>query len=351
MRSKLTRRLHDSGHAAAGAVRPWARRGTGASKRLLTRTARESVQDRIHGRAAEASFWTMLSLPPLLLAVLALTGQLGALLGTDLADRVATAILGWADGIFTAQTMRQVIRPLILSTLHEGHSGLLSFGLLLALWSGSAALSNYVAAITTAYDMDGLRSFWRTRILSLGLYLGALAVGSVLLPLMVLGPGLVADLLSRLPGPDLTALVDAAYWPVVCVLSLVTLTTLYHVAVPVRTRWRRDIPGAVLALAVWIGGSVALRTYLASGLRDTGPAAAPIAVLLFLYLTAIAVLLGAELNASVDDLWPDATTQHGRRQARRRRGDHEDDASAPPATVQPAVRRGAGGRGTENPEF
>jgi membrane protein len=257
------------------------------------------------------------------------SGRRGILLGADLADRVATAILGWADGIFTAQTMRQVIRPLVLSTLHEGHSGVLSFGLLLALWSGSAALSNYVSAITTAYDMEGLRSFWRTRILSVGLYLGALVVGSVLLPLMVLGPGLVADLLGRVPGPDLTALVSAAYWPVVCVLSLAALTTLYHVAVPVRTRWRRDVPGAVLALAVWIGGSVALRTYLASGLRDTGPAAAPIAVLLFLFLTAIAVLVGAELNASVDDLWPDATARQGRRQASRRREDYGDATSRP----------------------
>jgi membrane protein len=307
------RRVGRTQMAAAGAG---LRRGVRAGGRLLERMARESVRDRIHGRAAEVSFWTMLSLPALLLAVLALTGQVGAVLGVDAADRVATAILGWADGVFTEQTMRQVVSPLVLSTLHQGHSGLLSFGILLALWSGSAALSNYVAAITTAYDMDGLRSFWRTRILSLVLYLGALLIGSVLLPLMVLGPGLIADLLGRLPGPDLDGLVSAGYWPVVCVLSLIALTTLYHVAVPVRTRWRRDIPGAVLAVAIWIGGSVALRVYLASGLRDTGPAGAPIAVLLFFFITALAVLIGAELNASVDDLWPDAATQRDRRKAR-----------------------------------
>ena len=295
-------------------------RGVPTAARLAVRTGRESVDDRVHGLAAEASFWTVLSLPPLLLALLALIGQLDAVLGMDVADRVATAILGWADRVFTGSTMRDVIRPLVVSTLRQGHSGVLSLSLLLALWSGSAALSSYVSAITVAYDMDGLRSFWRTRLLSLGLYLAALVIGAVLLPLLVLGPDVLAGLLARLPGPDLTWLVTVAYWPVVCLMSLVGLTSLYHVAVPVRTRWRKDLPGAVLALLAWVAGSIALRTYLASGLRgDTGAVAAPIAILLFFFLTALAVLIGAELNATIDDAWPDPSTRRGREDARNRR--------------------------------
>jgi membrane protein len=292
--------------------------GVRSGLELTVGAARESMRDRVHGLAAEASFWTMLSLPPLLLALLTLIGRLGAALGTDYSGRVAAAILGWADGVFTEQTMREVVRPLVVDTLHDGPAGLLSVSLLLALWSGSAALGNYVSAITVAYDMAGLRSFWRTRLLSLALYLGALIVGTILLPLLVLGP----DLLSRLLGPDVTWLITIGYWPFVSLLSLAALTSLYHVAVPVRTRWRRDLPGAVVALTVWIAGSAALRTYLASGLRsDTGPAAAPIAILLFFFLTALAVLIGAELNATIDDRWPDASTRQGRREARERRGD------------------------------
>lgn len=303
-----------SGRPTGDAIRSWVRDAGRAARRLVVHTARESLRDRVHGRAAEASFWTMLSLPPLLLALIQLTGQLGAVFGTDIAGRVADAILGWADGVFTDQTMRQVVRPLVVDTLREGNAGVLSFGLALALWSGSAAMGNYVAAITAAYGMDHLRSFWRTRLLSLGLYVGALLISAVLLPLLVLGPDLIAGLIARMPGPDL-AWLGAGYWPVVSLLSLVTLTTLYHVAVPVRTRWRRDVPGAVLALAVWIGGSAGLRLYLASGVRDAGPVAAPIAVLLFFFVTALAVLLGAELNASVDRLWPDASTTEARRHA------------------------------------
>ncbi|GAA3939712.1 membrane protein [Amorphoplanes auranticolor] len=296
------------------------RTGTRAGIELTVSAARESMRDRVLGLAAEASYWTMLSLPPLLLALLTLTGQLGTAFGADYSEPVAAAILGWADGVFTGQTMREVVRPLVIGTLHDDNSGLLSLSLLLALWSGSAALGNYVSAITVAYDMEGLRSFWRTRLLSLGLYVGALIVGTILLPLLVLGPGVLTRLLTRLPGPDLTWLVTVGYWPLVSLLSVAALTSLYHVAVPVRTRWRRDLPGAIAAMVVWIAGSVALRTYLASGLRsDTGAAAAPIAVLLFFFLTALAVLIGAELNATIDDRWPDASTREGRRDARNRR--------------------------------
>jgi membrane protein len=288
--------------------------------RLAARTAREALHDRLHGLAAEASFWTMLSLPPLLLALLTLVGQVGHVIGEDFAAQVSTAILGWAGTIFTETTVREVIQPLVTTTLREGDSGILSLSLLIALWSGSAALSNYLTAITVAYDMDGLRSFWRTRLLSLVLYVAALVTGAVLLPLLIMGPDILARLLSELPGPDLTWLVTVAYWPTAALLSLIALTSLYHLAVPVKTRWARDLPGAVLALLIWIGGSAALRAYLSSGLRgDAGPVGAPIAFLLFFFVTALAVLIGAELNATIDESHPDDSTRSGRQTARRRR--------------------------------
>jgi len=107
------------------------------------------------------------------------------------------------------------------------------------------------------------------------------------------------------------------YWPFVAVVSLAVLTSLYHLAVPVRTPWRRAVPGALLALAFWLVGSVILRDWLAWAFRSTatyGPLSAPVAVLLFLYLTALAILIGAELNASIDHLWPLQATERARRE-------------------------------------
>ena len=102
-------------------------------------------------------------------------------------------------------------------------------------------------------------------------------------------------------------MIGVAYWPVVIIVSIVFLTSLYHVSVPVRTPWRRDLPGAFLALVIWVVGSVLLRVYLDTSVdRNSayGSLAAPIAILFWLYITALAVLIGAGLNAVVDRTWP-----------------------------------------------
>jgi membrane protein len=98
------------------------------------------------------------------------------------------------------------------------------------------------------------------------------------------------------------------------------LNTLYHLSVPVRTPWVSDLPGSFLALSIWILGSFVLRWVLQSTVGGTsiyGPLAAPIAVLMWLYMTAIAVLIGAALNAVVDRLWPHkARVEHREAEAR-----------------------------------
>ena len=102
------------------------------------------------------------------------------------------------------------------------------------------------------------------------------------------------------------------YWPVAVLVSLALLDTLYHRAVPVRTPWRRALPGAVVAVLIWVVGSVVLRSWLEFAFRRTatyGPLSAPVAVLLFLYLTALAILFGAEINAEIDRSWPRPETE------------------------------------------
>jgi membrane protein len=119
---------------------------------------------------------------------------------------------------------------------------------------------------------------------------------------MLAGPKLVDDALP--PSFDF---VLHFYWPVVGVICICFLATLYHVSVPVRTRWRFNLPGAVFTLVTWIAGSYQLRWVLTATATDSrsiyGPLAAPIAVLLWLYLVAIAVLIGAAVNASFDKVF------------------------------------------------
>jgi membrane protein len=161
------------------------------------------------------------------------------------------------------------------------------------------------------HGLGGHRGIIRTRALSFGLYLLAVVTGIVSLPLVVAGPSLVQDWL-----PERAEFLVAFYWPAVLVLTICFLATLYHVSVPVRTNWTFNLPGATFSLACWILGSYLLRWFLTVTAADSrsiyGPLAAPIAVLLWLYLLAIAVLIGAAVNASFDTEFPQKATTSAR---------------------------------------
>ncbi|MGH9064396.1 MAG: YihY/virulence factor BrkB family protein, partial [Acidimicrobiales bacterium] len=325
----LARRALGPGTALARRV---LRPGTALARRALARhprlafcltvgrrTVSEVGEDRILRLAAETAFWALLSLAPLVLALLGLAGYVGEGLGQGAVGRIHDDVLRVAGRVLTPQAVHTVVAPLVDRVLGQSHPDVASAGFVISLWSGSAAMNAYVGAITVAYDMDGLRPAWRTRAIALGLYVGIVVVGAVLLPLLVLGPGTITRLAPGAVTPEVSTFVHVAYWPVVGLGSLAVLATLYWLAVPVRAPWLRGLPGAVLAMAVWLAGSFGIRFYLTSGLRRTstyGPLGAPIAALLFFYVTALAVLVGAELNSELDEMAPHPATLEGRRRAR-----------------------------------
>ncbi|GII80590.1 hypothetical protein Sru01_55720 [Sphaerisporangium rufum] len=256
---------------------------------------------RVTGLAGEAAFFALLSLPPFVLGIIGLLGHLSGVLGPDTIAETRGWVLRQAHLLFTDDTVGRVVRPLLDDVLRGGQVPLISLGFLLSLWSGSRALFVYVDLISIAYGLGETRNIVRTRILSFGLYLAALLLGLIVIPVLVVGPTLMSETLP--PYADLVAIF---YWPVVVVGSVLVLTLLYHVSVPLRTRWWRELPGAVLALVIWIPCAAVLRAVLAAWftpLSVYGSLAAPIAVLLWLYITALAVLIGATLNAEVDRLW------------------------------------------------
>ena len=163
-------------------------------------------------------------------------------------------------------------------------------------------MNTYVNTITISYGMRHVRSAVRARLVAFVLYLGALVVGVTALPLLVTAPRWIADVS---PGPLLRVLKPVlviAYWPILVVVCTALLATLYHVAVPVRGRWRRDLPGAIAGMVMWLASSLLLRAYLAYAIGHSptyGALSAPVAILLFLYFSALAVLLGGELNAQI----------------------------------------------------
>lgn len=273
---------------------------------LVVRTVRDSLEDRIPGLAAEAAFFALLSLPPLLLVIV---GGF-ATIAEDATGELEQVILGFAGRFLSSQTMGDFVVPFVNDLVATGGRGVLSVGIITGLWAASRATAVYLDAIRIAYDAGERRSAWKRRLLALGLTIGGIAVSLVLLPALLLGDELVRLVDFLLPSVverTTIQVVDALFWPTVAVVALSLLTTSYHVGIPGHTPWRRDVPGALLALALWLAGSAGLRLYVGATFRDDpiyGVLAAPLVVLLWLYVTAFAVLLGAELNAEIEKMWP-----------------------------------------------
>ena len=269
---------------------------------LVRRTVAQSWSDRVLGLAAEAGFWALLSLTPLLLVLVAAIGYLTPLFGADVAADTEARILTAAGHVLAPSAVEEIIKPVLTDVLRHGRSGIISLGFVLALWTGSAAMNTYVNAITIAYGMRDVRSAVRARVLAFTLYLGALVTGTIALPLLIAAPGWI---IAATPGQAhgaLTPAVRYGYWPILIMICTGSLVTLYHLAVPVRGRWSRELPGAIVAMLLWLTGSSLLRLSLATAIAHNpayGVLAAPAAALLFLYVTALAVLLGAELNAQI----------------------------------------------------
>lgn len=320
---------------------------------LAKRTAGAAFTYRVTGLAAEAAFFALLSLPPLFLGLVGLLGYVRPLVGENTIRHIRVFVMDTAHTVLTGSVVDAVVVPLLNGILSGGRTDIVSISFVISLWSGSRALNVYVDTITIAYGLNGLRGIIRTRALSFTLYVIGLLAGLVVIPPLVMGPTLLRDWLPVSP-----VVVQVLYWPVLVVLCILLLTGLYSAAVPVRTPWWRNVAGSCLALVIWIIGSAGLRLYLGvslSGVSIYGSLAAPIAVLAWLYVTALAVLIGALLNASVDQLWPIPATREAR-EARRRatqpmrvgattlRSLHDADVGDDPGGAGGQEAGGAGGR-------
>ncbi|WP_329284257.1 YihY/virulence factor BrkB family protein [Streptomyces sp. NBC_00691] len=277
---------------------------------LLKDTVNSCIEYRILGLAAEAAFFTLLSLPPLLLGLIALLGYADDWTNTDTVASIQENILRAAGTVLSDRGVEEIAKPVLDDVTQGKRPDLISLGFAIALWSGSRAVNVFIDTITVMYGLDGHRGIVKTRLLAFLLYIVALLIGAVVLPLAVVGPDRVVELV-----PWGTEVVSVLYWPAVILLSIAFLTTLYHVSVPVRSPWIEDIPGALVALGMWVLGSFLLRIYLTSQVEGPtiyGSLAAPIAVLLWIGISAFAVLVGAAVNAAIDRVWPSVATAAAR---------------------------------------
>ncbi|MEV5001919.1 YihY/virulence factor BrkB family protein [Nocardioides sp. LML1-1-1.1] len=281
--------------------------------RLVVTTVSSCLRYRVTGLAAEGAFFAVLSVPPLVFALAGGVGYVTEHFTAAQVDEVRRAIVDLFSTFLTDTAVHRVIVPTLDDVLEGGRFDVISLGFVLALWSGSRALNVFVDTITIMHGLGGHRGIVKTRALSFVLYILAVITGAITLPLVVAGPRLVRSWL-----PNRADFLMTFYWPLVVVICICFLATLYHVSVPVRTGWSFNLPGATFSLVSWIGGSYLLRWVLTVTAQDShsiyGPLAAPIAILIWLYIAALAVLIGAGVNAAFDEVFPQETTQRARRE-------------------------------------
>src|ERR687890_1575682 len=183
--------------------------------RLVVATVGTCFRNRVTGLAAEAAFFALLSLPPLLFGLAGSIGYVFDSIGPDQVDAVRRSIIDICSRALTPQTVDAIVRPTLNSVFSGGRFDVISVGFILALWSGSRALNVFVDTITIMYGLGGHRGIVRTRALSFLLYVLGMLTGVVTIPLVVAGPGLVDRIL-----PQRLDALNALYWPIVVVLCV-----------------------------------------------------------------------------------------------------------------------------------
>jgi membrane protein len=263
--------------------------------RLCVVLFNEINRTRIPSIGAAVAFFMLLSLVPLLMVASALLGSLPIPnLFQQLLDMMSMLVPPDAM-VFVKGLLQSLITP------YTGR--ILSFGILSYLWAASGTFTALIDALNIAYDIKEARPWWRDKLQALLLTFTSGGLALVSLLCLVAGPHAVHILSYLIPVPE----VFAFLWPPVRVCLMVGtfvlgIVLLYWLGPNIKTNLRSSLPGAALAVGIWFLGSTILSYYLqhlTNYSATYGSLGAIIGLMLWLYLTAIAILVGAELNAEL----------------------------------------------------
>lgn len=276
-------------------------------RRISLRTLSKSWDDSIFSESAQAAFWSALSLPPLLLGMLGSLAYVAPLFGADTLPRIEQRVISAAHSFFSPSVVDEIIEPTIRDITNGARGEVVSLGFLISLWAGSSAISAFVDSVVEAHDQTPLRHPVRQRLFALLLYVALLVFVAATAPLVVVGPHKVAE---HIPDSWANAL-RYGYYPALILGLMLGVIALYRVALPIPLPTHRLILGAVLATVVFLIATLGLRIYLrwiTSTGYTYGALATPIAFLLFAFFGGFALMLGAELNAAIQEEWPAPAT-------------------------------------------
>jgi membrane protein len=258
-------------------------------RKIALRTWEKILEDEVFGRCAQFAYYWFFSLFPLLILLTALLAYL--------------PIKGNLDAL--SNVLPSEAFTLVQSTFYEitqqRRGGLLSFSILVVIWSSSSGMGVLIAALNKTSNSTKDRPWWRERLLAIILTLGLATLIIAALMLIFFGDYISKIVVSTYGfGSTLTAAWHAVQWLVVIAFVLIGVELLYYFAPYTKQRWALFTPGAIFALVFWLSISYGLRLYV-SRVTDYsatyGALGGVMVLMIWLYLMGVAILVGGVINS------------------------------------------------------
>ena len=263
-------------------------------REILRRTFVDAfTKDNCLGMAAQLAYYFLFALFPTLLVVMAIA---------DFFAADVIQMLNGLGGVVPRDALNLITEQ--LGKMTEGErGGLLTFGMLTALWSSSAAMTAIIDTLNTAYDIEEGRPWWKVRITAITLTVGISIFIVVAFALIVAGPTLAERLADRLfLGAAFEWTWKILQWPFVFALVSSGLAVVYYYAPDADQDWVWLTPGSIAATTLWLLASLGFKYYIANfgGYESYGAVGGVMVLMLWFYLSGLVILLGAELNAEIE---------------------------------------------------
>jgi membrane protein len=267
---------------------------------LLKRTYKETMADNGLGLAAQLAYYFLLALFPTILCVIALASFLPL---QNFTDEIATVL-----GRFAPTEMTTLLREQMTRLANGNDGGILSIGLLGALWSSSAAMVALIDALNRAYDIEEGRPWWKVRVTAVLLTVSLSVFIVVSFGLIVAGPQLADWLAANFGyGAVFTMTWKILQWPIAFALVTTGIALVYYYAPDAEQDFAWITPGSLLAATLWVIASLAFRFYVVSfGNYEAtyGTITGVILLMLWLYISGLMLIIGAEASAEIEHASP-----------------------------------------------
>ena len=262
---------------------------------LAKRSVKEFLRDDMTTYAAALAYHVLLALFPFAIFLLALLGVLGL-------PGFFDWLLGQAQTALPQDAFRRV--ELVVNQIRgQTRGGLLSFGILVALWAASAGVRSLMNALNAAYDVEESRPTWQRYLLSIAYTVGLAVLLTAAAGLMLVGPRGVEWLARQVGlGNLFVTLWTWLRWPAAVLLLLLAVAVVYYAAPNVEQPFRFVTPGSVIAVVAWVAASLGFSYYVSNFgnyAATYGSLGGVVVLLLYFFVSAAALLLGAEVNAAI----------------------------------------------------